>query len=355
MGTHAHGALTVLVTGVGAPPGVSIFKACRQSALGPRIVATDADPCSVGLHRADVAYVLPRASEDGAGYLRRLEEICLRERVALVFLGSEAELVHVAPHREALERHTGARVVVNAPETLALLMDKWTLTLALRAKDLPVPDTALGGDAEGLHALLARHPFPLIVKPRHGSGSRHLHAVPDEDALRAALRLVPEPVVQEYLRPDDQEYSVGVYRSPRLGTVGEIVFRRSLAAGLTYKAEVVRDPEIAAVSRRAADAFGLFGPINVQLRKTADGPRIFEINPRFSSSAVMRAGFGFNEAELCLRDLVLEEAVTAPSVRPGHALRFWDEVYVTPEEQARLGGGAADGVAGPSGRRIDDF
>ena len=33
---------TVLVTGAGAPPGVSIFKALRQSPLEPRVVATDA-------------------------------------------------------------------------------------------------------------------------------------------------------------------------------------------------------------------------------------------------------------------------------------------------------------------------
>jgi carbamoyl-phosphate synthase large subunit len=353
MGTHAH--LTVVVTGVGAPPGVSIMKAFRQSALGPRLVGTDADPASVGLHRADVAYTLPRAADDGAGWLRRLEELCRRERAALVCLGSEAELVFAAPHREAIERATGARVVVNAPAALAALMDKWTLTVALRERDLPAPDAALGDDPAALRALLARHAFPLIVKPRHGSGSRHLHAVPDEAALSAALRLVPEPVVQEYLHPDDQEYSVGVYRSPRRGYVGQIVFRRTLSAGLTYKAEVVRDPEVEAVARRAVDAFDLWGPINVQLRKTSDGPRIFEINPRFSSSAVMRAGFGFNEAELCLRDLVLEEDVRAPAIRPGHALRFWDEIYVTPEEQAQLRADAASGAPGRRGTRRDDF
>ena len=36
--------LSVLVTGAGAPVGVSIFKALRQSTLNPRIVATDSDP-----------------------------------------------------------------------------------------------------------------------------------------------------------------------------------------------------------------------------------------------------------------------------------------------------------------------
>ncbi len=349
------GRVSVLVTGVGAPPGVSIFKAFRQSALRPRIVATDADPMAVGLFRADAAYTLPRVTEDEPGYLRRLEQIAVREGVRLICPGSEIELVRLAAHADAIERRSGARVVANAPAVLALLMDKWSLAGALRARDLPVPDTALGSDAEATRALLARHGFPLIVKPRHGSGSRHLHAVQDADRLELVLRLVPEPVVQEYLRPDHEEYSVGVYRSARLGYVGQIAFRRTLSAGLTYRAEVVRDPEIEAVCRRVADAFRLWGPINVQLRKTADGVRIFEVNPRFSSSAVMRAGFGFNEAELCLRDLVLGEELTAPAVRPGVALRFWDEVYLSPEERDRMRTGAPEGLPGPMGTRADDF
>ncbi len=355
MGANGAGRMTVLVTGVGAPPGVSIFKAFRQSVLRPRIVATDADPLSVGLFRADAAYVLRRVADDEDAYLGHLEEICLRERVALVCLGSEIEVARVAPHRRRLEDRTGAQVVVNAPEPLRDLMDKWRMAVVLRERGFPVPDTALGSDPEATEALLARHPFPVIVKPRHGSGSRHLHVVRDRDALAAVLRLVPEPVVQEYLRPDDEEYSVGVYRSRHAGYVGQIVFRRSLAAGVTYKAQVVRAPEIEAVCRRVVEDFELWGPVNVQLRKTEAGVRIFEINPRFSSSAVMRAAFGFNEPELCLRDLVLGEAIAPPEIRPGYALRFWDEVFVTPEEHRRLSAGACEGAPGPSGTRIADF
>jgi carbamoyl-phosphate synthase large subunit len=349
------GACTVLVTGVGAPPGVSIFKAFRRSALRPRIVATDAEALSVGLFRADVAYTLPRVAEDEAAYLRGLERIVAREGVRLVCPGSEIELVRLSAHAESVQRRTGARVVANAPRVLAELMDKWTLTSALRARDLPAPDTALGSDPEATRALLSRHGFPVIVKPRHGSGSRHLHVVQDSGTLELLLRLVPEPIVQEYLHPDHEEYSVGIYRSPRLGYVGQIAFRRTLSAGLTYRAEVVRDADIEGVCRRLVDAFQLWGPINVQLRKTAGGVRIFEVNPRFSSSAVMRAAFGFNEAELCLRDLVLGEAVSAPLVRPGVALRFWDEVYLSPEERDRMREGAPEGVRSTMGTRGQDF
>lgn len=339
--------IAVLVTGAGAPPGVSILKALRQSGLRPRIVATDADPVSVGLFRADAAYVLPRIAEDEAGYLRRLAEVCVRERVALVCFGSEIEMRRVAPHAERIERETGARLVVNAPALVETFMDKWTTFVALRERRLPVPDTVLATDGPSVRAFLERHPFPAILKPRHGSGSRNLFLVRTAAELEALAQFVPEPVLQEVLLPDDAEYTVGLYRSPRTGTVGQIVFRRSLASGLTYKAEVVFDEEIEATCVAFADAFDAFGPVNVQLRKTAAGPKIFEVNLRFSSSAVMRAAFGFNEPELCLRDLVLGEPLARPEVRPGWSLRYWDEVYLAPEDVARM---RSEGRAsGPTG------
>jgi carbamoyl-phosphate synthase large subunit len=200
---------------------------------------------------------------------------------------------------------------------------------------------------------MARHTFPVILKPRHGAGSKNMFVVRDPDHLTFLSRYVPEAVLQEYLFPDDEEYTVGVYRSLRAGHVGQIVLKRTLGAGLTYKAEVVFDPDIDSVCRRLVESLDLWGPVNVQLRKTARGVRIFEVNPRFSSSAVMRAHFGFNEAELCLRDLVLEETVPTPNVRPGVALRYWDEVYVERDEYTRL---VQNGeVVEPSSEKVDSF
>lgn len=345
--------LTALVTGVGAPPGVSIFKALRQSPLRPRVVATDADPVSVGLFRADAGYVLPRVTRDESGYLSRLEEVCRAERVDLVCFGSEVELRRAAPHRGELERRTGARLVVNEAALIERFMDKWGMFQALRQAGLPVPETVLADDAAAVADLVARRGFPLVLKPRHGSGSRDLHRVHGPEELAWLARHVAEPVLQEYLLPDDEEYTIGAYRSPAAGWVGQITFRRCLAAGLTYKAQVVFDPEIAEVTRRVVEAFDLVGPVNLQLRKTSAGVRVFEINLRFSSSAPMRAHFGFNEADLCLRDLVLGEKVTMPALARGWALRYWDEVYVAEDACAAL---RREGRArGPDGRKEPDF
>jgi carbamoyl-phosphate synthase large subunit len=349
----ARGGITVVVTGAGAPPGVSIFKALRQSALAPRIVAVDADPLSVGLFRADAAYVLPRIDRDERGYLEGFEEICLRERAALACFGSEIEMRRLAPVKDAVERRTGAILVLNQAWAIDAFMDKWNLTVVLREKGIPVPDTALASDAEAARALLARHGFPLVLKPRCGSGSRNLFVLRSEEELAFFSRYVPDAVVQEYLLPDDEEYTVGLYRSPRAGYVGQIAFRRKLAAGLTYKAEVVHDDEIAACCRKLVESFDVWGPVNVQLRKTPAGVRVFEVNLRFSSSAVMRAHLGFNEPELCLRDLVLEQPIPPPRIVPGWSLRYWDEVYVAPDELAELR--ARGRAAGVRGRRADGF
>jgi len=342
---------TVLVTGAGGTLAVSIFKSFRQSALAPRIVATDAKPRSVGLFRADAAYVLPAVVPDERPYLDRLREICLVERVDLVCFGSDVELRRVAPHADEVFRATGARLIVNRPAAVDTFLDKWLTACALRENDLPVPDTVLASDGAAVPAFLAQHSFPLVVKPRHGSGSKNLFVVHGQDELEAACRWTPEPVLQEYLLPDDEEYTVGIYRSPRRGYVGQIVLRRSLGGGLTYKAEVVRDEAIEATCRRLVDAFDLWGPVNVQLRKTAQGVRVFEINPRFSGSGPMRAYFGFNEAELCLRDLLLDEPLAQPEIRGGCALRFWDELYLAPDECSPAEGP----LPAPRGTRVADF
>jgi carbamoyl-phosphate synthase large subunit len=51
-----------------------------------------------------------------------------------------------------------------------------------------------------------------------------------------------------------------------------------------------------------AEALDLRGSINVQLRITTNGPRIFEINPRFSSTVLMRHQMGFCDLVWSIQD-----------------------------------------------------
>ena len=57
----------------------------------------------------------------------------------------------------------------------------------------------------------------------------------------------------------------------------------------------------------------LRGSINIQLRFTSEGPRIFEINPRFSSTIYFRHAVGFQDLIWSVNDalgLPIPEKIT---------------------------------------------
>ncbi|RME46992.1 MAG: ATP-grasp domain-containing protein [Chloroflexi bacterium] len=318
--------LNVLVTGAGGPVGQSIMKAVQFTRLPCRLVATDVHPFSVGFHWADAHYVLPAAQDPD--YLTQLSAVCCRERIDALLIGSEAEMHILAQAKEAFEDETGTKVIVSSPEVLRIATDKWETVRFLAAEGLDYPRSALPEEPEQLEALIAVAGFPLIVKPRNSSGSKGLFKVRSRRELESVLRLVHRPVVQEYLQPDDQEYTTAAFVDDTGQPQGAIVMRRELAAGLTYRAWVEDNPIVADMARAVAGALRPLGPCNVQLRLTERGPVPFEINARFSSTTSIRAYFGYNEVEMALRCYVLGATIVPPTPSRGVAMRFWEELYL---------------------------
>jgi carbamoyl-phosphate synthase large subunit len=68
---------------------------------------------------------------------------------------------------------------------------------------------------------------------------------------------------------------------------------RQLTEGTTSWAKVVDNKEALKMCRKIAKEIELQGSMNIQLILTDSGPRIFEINPRFSSTVLMRHKLGF--------------------------------------------------------------
>ena len=102
-------------------------------------------------------------------------------------------------------------------------------------------------------------------------------------------------VVQELLLPADQEVTCAIYRT-KDGRTAVLQLLRTLVGGFTGWAQVIDHPEVSKQCVQIAEGLGLQGGINAQLRLTEQGPRIFEINPRFSSTLLMRHKMGFCDA-----------------------------------------------------------
>jgi carbamoyl-phosphate synthase large subunit len=336
--------LVVVVTGAGSTIGLGVAKALQIASNQPdgvgriRIVGVDSNPLAVGHYCLEKSYLAPSASPDFEPYFQALVNICKREGAAILFSGWDGELIPLGQRRQEFFEQSGAQIG-HRPEGIREASDKWLTFECLKRAEVPTPASILPEDSEALDWFMAKYKPPYILKPRVGAGSRGLFQVSTIDEIRFLSSYLGSAILQEELLPADEEYTIGVFMMDRGEEAGTLVLKRSLMSGLSYRMEVVENKEIAACAVAAVRALGLVGAANVQLRRTPDGPKVFEVNPRFSSSTSVRAFFGFNEPECAIRYFYKGERPLITGCRRGYALRYWEEMFVGPEapENAQKG------------------
>lgn len=321
--------MKILVTGAGALLGQGVLRSLRESSLGAYVVAVDPSPLSAGLYWADEAHLIPMARDPS--YLPRLVELIRKVRPDAVLLGTDVELETFAVHREAVERETGAKIIVSSPDVVRIADDKYETFRFLKDRGFPHPRSALPGEER---ALVEELGFPLIVKPRVGARSVGVHVVRDHDELARAIASVERPVIQEHLADADHEYTAGaLYFDGEVDAT--IVMRRDLRDGNTYRAYVEPFEDLNAQVRALAAALEPYGPANFQFRVVNGEARVFEINARFSGTTPFRMRAGFNEVERTLRRVLLGEKLPPPSIKPAIILRYFTETVVDPSAVVR--------------------
>ncbi|MEZ4599284.1 MAG: ATP-grasp domain-containing protein [Syntrophotaleaceae bacterium] len=318
--------INVLLTGAGGDQSIFIWKALKQSALNTRIVACDSSYLSVGLYRTDLGYVIPNATSKD--FLPKIKEIIRIEKIDIVMTGGMAEMMVLAEHSEEITNETGAYVVAPPFEALKVAGDKWLLVNFLRERGFNHPRSCIPGNDDELIRFQQEVPFPYIVKGRFGAGSRQLSMARNSQELDHLMSVLEKPIIQEYLLPDDGEFTVGCFCDRDSRAVGTIVMKRTLGHGLTHKAQVLFHDEISGYCESIAEKLGYVGPLNLQLRLTDRGPVLFEINPRFSSTESARAYFNFNMPEMCIRHFLFHQDIPRPQVKTGYFFRIFDDVFV---------------------------
>lgn len=324
----------IIVTGAGAVLGQGIIKSLRSASLPCRIVALDPNPLSVGLYWADQAIIIPMASEPS--YRAAIEDIMEREQPDAVLVGTDVELAIFASNRTEWEERFNTKILVSNPDVVEIADDKYATAQFLKRSNLSFPETALADGREQLDRLVADFGFPLIVKPRRGARAVGVSKVHSRDELEQTILGRPDLVVQQLAGPDEQEFTAGVlYFDDEVKA--SIVLRRDLRDGNTYRAYADDYPDCHEYVHAMARALKPHGPANFQFRVNEDGvPRLFEINARFSGTTPMRALFGFNEVDMCLRKLLLDEEMENPVTRKGVVLRFLEERFVEYSDIAEI-------------------
>lgn len=306
---------SVLVTGVSGDVGQGVVKALRLSKTPYAIHGCDMKD-RAGRAFVETFHTVPKATN--SRYNAALEAICRQVGASVVIPCSEVE-IDILSHPHSLP--SDIRVLCQPYEYVHHYGDKLLCYESLAGR-IPIALFADGTNTLAVERLV-KHTRRVVIKPRKSCGSKNIREASDLPSVQAALKKTSMPVVQEYIEGD--EFSVGVFACEQLTTA--IAFKRELGpSGTSVYAETSYDSQVLDYALSMAEITDLRGSINVQVRKSSQGVRLLEINPRFSGLVAARAACGFRDAEWSLDLLLGKEPCLTDNYRSARFLRFFHEL-----------------------------
>lgn len=310
--------LNILVTGVGAIIGYGIVNALRMSGRSLNIVGMDIYADAVGQHFCDHFIQSKRA--DSEEYLDFLIDIIRRHNINLVFFGTEQELYKVSDFRSKLPEYS-QRLVLNSKHVVDISKDKLKTYFFLSENGIESIPTRIDGSFQSLSQELG---LPFILKLRHSYASKGIFQIEDEkDFNYWKEKAVGDHIFQELVGDDGHEFTVAIFGQEKNEASKPFILRRRLSGeGATSKAVVEHIPELSVAVMHLADILRPVGPTNFQFRQHQGKFLLLEINPRISSSSSIRAAFGYNEPEMCIRYFLENGNIEPPALKLGSAVRY---------------------------------
>jgi carbamoyl-phosphate synthase large subunit len=252
----------VLLTGVGKR--YDIVSAFAEHAF---TIAADPSPLAPAQYAADLRVAPPRI--DTADYVPFLQELVRKHDVRAVVPLTDLDI-------EVLAR-ADLPAFVPSGDVARATYDKFETHELLLRHGLPSPPTVLPDDEP--------ESYPVMVKPRRGSGARSIHAAADREEMEFFVRYVKEPVmVQRLMR--GPEFSIDILGDLD-GRCLNAIPRTMIESrgGESIKGTVIHDLELIELGRAVGEALGVRGPCTVQAFRDAEiGLGITDVNTRFGGA-----------------------------------------------------------------------
>jgi carbamoyl-phosphate synthase large subunit len=324
--------LRVLVTGAGGPAAIAAMKSLRAED-SVELLAADMDPWAAGLYLVPPAARTLIPAGAAPGFADALLARCLMLGVDVILPTVDAELRPLAYARETF-RAAGIDLLLAPAAALDIILDKLLLAEHC-AGVVRVPSTELFGPSVDP----ASWTYPVVVKPREGSGSRGVVIVGSaaELAERAALDRSASLIVQEFL--PGEEYSVDVLADAEGRVIASVPrLRARVDSGVSVGGRTVHDPEVEWFGRAVAKATGVTFVANVQCKRDQGGsPALLEVNPRMPGTLGLTIASGVDMPRLALAALLGRPVPEKLDFCERAVVRFLDERFVDPADISSVG------------------
>ncbi|HEY7951995.1 MAG TPA: ATP-grasp domain-containing protein [Solirubrobacteraceae bacterium] len=256
----------VLLTGVGKRYDI----VCSFAAL-TKTVAADPNPLAPAQYAAHVRVSVPLI--ENPEYVPALELLCAEHGVGAVIPLTDLDIEVLARARE--EGRLPA--LVPSSEVARRTYDKYETHLLLEELGLPSPPTVLPEQEPAS--------YPVMVKPRRGSGARSIHLAHDRAQKDFFVNYVREPtMVQRAMGgPELSIDCLGDLEGRCLNAIPRTM--EESRGGESIKGRVVRDTELIQMGQRVMEALAVRGPATIQVFRDPElGLGITDVNTRFGGA-----------------------------------------------------------------------
>lgn len=250
-----------------------------KEALGSqgRVWGADNSPYAPAFAYCDGTALLPEVSRDH--YPQTLLDLCTANRIDIVIPLIDPELEVLAECRRMFTDRN-IMLLLSPRSTIQMAADKYLTCLFAAEHDLPSPKTFIDLD-QALDQLTAEQiSWPVMVKPRKGSASVNITYCYDTLQLQAAFEAVPEPMIQEIVK--GTEYGYDLFGDQNYTAISVFCKKKlAMRAGETDKAVSTNNQVMIDFGTKLLKSMQLFGPADVDVILSKEGPKLLEINPRF--------------------------------------------------------------------------
>jgi len=242
-----------------------------------QIWGADNSKYAPAFHYCDNALLLPKVTD--TGYVDTLINFCKKSKIDIVIPLIDPELEVLAEQRQRFYDEN-IMAVISPPKTVEITFDKYLTYQFGKDNGINVPVTVLSVE-EALKLINeGKLNWPVAVKHRKGSASKYIFYCNSEKQLRYAFEECPYPMIQEFI--DGDEYGYDLFGDFEFRPISVFCKKKlQMRAGETDKAISTDNKELIELGLKILQNLQLFGPMDVDVMISPDGPKLLEINPRF--------------------------------------------------------------------------
>ncbi len=278
-----------------------------------KVIAVDSQKLATAFADADISICVPNVNNEN--YIDSLIEIVKRYSIKAIISLNDFELPILSKNKKLFE-DLGTKVIVSATEVINTAFDKWKTHNFIESIGLNSPKTYINLDSALTDIDKGVLSFPLVLKPRFGSGSLSVEFVETIEELklnyklqniklkRSVLKSINESsiieegasiLIQEKL--NGKEFGFDIVNDLKGEYFGTFVREKlSMRNGETDKAVSIVDSSFDNIGKTIAENLKHVGTMDGDAFVYNEKIYVLELNPRFGGGYPFSHNAGANIA-----------------------------------------------------------